>query len=108
MFAGDAAGPEPQVHVGADFIPFLGDRKVAFIRVEAEAFGATPLDIDLRMEVDDSPSAAGNVLDAVRYLKAASDRGIGGVVDPVAAAVMKAPPTPLDEAAIARGLEALG
>lgn len=106
--AGKAAGAEPQVHVGADFIPFLGDRKVAFIRVEAEAFGGTPLDIDLRMEVDDSPSAAGNVLDAVRYLKAALDRGVGGVVDAVAASVMKAAPVPLDETATARGLAELG
>ena len=106
--AGTATGAaEPQVHVGADFIPFLGDRKVAFIRVEAEAFGGTPLDLDLRMEVDDSPSAAGNVLDAVRYLKAAMDRGTGGVIDPVSAAVMKATPTPLDDAAIEAGLSAL-
>jgi myo-inositol-1-phosphate synthase len=109
MFGGGpAGGGQPQAHVGADFIPFLGDRKVAFIRVEGEAFGGTPLDIDLRMEVDDSPSAAGNVLDAVRYLKAAMDDGVGGVVDPVAAAVMKAPATPLDDAAIAAGLRALG
>lgn len=110
MFAGgtEAAGAGPQVHVGADFIPFLGDRKVAFIRVEGEAFGGTPIDIDLRMEVDDSPSAAGNVLDAVRYLKAALDRGVGGVVDAVAASVMKAAPVPLDEAEIARGLAGLG
>ena len=111
MFGGDAGGGGadggPQVHVGADFIPFLGDRKVAFIRVEAEAFGGTPLDIDLRMEVDDSPSAAGSVLDAVRYLKAALDRGASGVLDPVSAALMKAPPVPLDEAATAAGLRAL-
>lgn len=106
MFGGGSGGGAPS-HVGADFIPFLGDRKVAFIRVEAEGFGGTPLEIDLRMEVDDSPSAAGNVLDAVRCLKAALDRGVGGVVDPVSAAVMKAAPTPLDDAAIEAGLRAL-
>ncbi|MFJ4408266.1 inositol-3-phosphate synthase [Streptomyces sp. NPDC088910] len=105
MYGG--SGEAAPSHVGADFIPFLADRKVAFIRVEAEGFGGTPLEVDLRMEVDDSPSAAGNVLDAVRYLKAALDRGLGGVVDPVSAAVMKAPPTPLDEAAIEAGLAAL-
>jgi myo-inositol-1-phosphate synthase len=88
-----AGGGQPQVQVGADFVPFLGDRKVTVIRVEAEAFGGTPVDIDLRTEVDDSPSAAGNVLDAVRFHKAALDCGIGGVVDPVSAAVMKATPT---------------
>ncbi|MEV6011384.1 inositol-3-phosphate synthase [Streptomyces sp. NPDC051976] len=101
------SGERAPAHVGADFVPFLGDRKVAFIRIDGEGFGGTPLEIDLRMEVDDSPSAAGNVLDAVRCLKAALDRGIGGVVDPVAAAVMKAPPVALDEAEVAAGLRAL-
>ncbi|MBY8878790.1 inositol-3-phosphate synthase [Actinacidiphila acidipaludis] len=91
-------GPGPRMHVGADFIPFLGDRKVAFIRVQGEAFGGTPVEVDLRMEVDDSPSAAGNVLDAVRHLKAALDQGAGGVVDPVSAELMKAAPAPRDAA----------
>lgn len=104
---GDQGGPAPLMHVGADYIPFLGDRKVAVIRVEAEAFGGTPVDIDLRMEVDDSPSAAGAVLDAVRWLRAAMDIGAGGVVDAVAARVMKAPPLALDEQAIAAGLARL-
>jgi len=107
LAGGAPAGSGPAMHVGADFIPFLGDRKVAFIRVQGEAFGGTPVEVDLRMEVDDSPSAAGNVLDAVRYLKAAMDRGIGGVVDPVSAAVMKATPNPLDEDAVAAGLRDL-
>ncbi|MFI1098631.1 inositol-3-phosphate synthase [Streptomyces sp. NPDC020917] len=107
LAGGAPGGSGPAMHVGADFIPFLGDRKVAFIRVQGEAFGGTPVEVDLRMEVDDSPSAAGNVLDAVRYLKAAMDRGIGGVVDPVSAAVMKATPTPLDEDAVAAGLRDL-
>lgn len=104
---GGAADTGPRMHVGADFIPFLGDRKVAFVRVQGEAFGGTPVEVDLRMEVDDSPSAAGSVLDAVRYLKAALDRGIGGVVDPVSAALMKAAPTPLDEDAVTAGLRSL-
>ncbi len=108
MFAGARDGvPRAPSHVGADYIPFLGDRKVAVMRIDAEAFGGTPLEIDVRMEVDDSPSAAGNVLDAVRYLKAARDRGVGGVVDAVAATFMKAAPDPLSEEEAAAGLTGL-
>ncbi|MQY13179.1 Inositol-3-phosphate synthase [Streptomyces sp. RB5] len=94
-------------HVGADYIPYLEDSKIAHIRVDAEAFGGTPFEIDVRMKVEDSPSAAGKVLDAVRYLRLAMDRGLGGVVDPVSAELMKAPPTPLADDEIGRGLAAL-
>ncbi|MEU6175737.1 inositol-3-phosphate synthase [Streptantibioticus parmotrematis] len=86
-----AGAGAPRVHVGAEYVPFLADRKVAYIRVEAEAFGGTPVEIDLRMCVEDSPSAAGNVLDAVRYAQAALDAGHGGVLAEASAALMKAP-----------------
>ena len=59
------------------------------------------------MSVEDSPSAAGNVLDAVRYMKGAMDRGITGVVDPVAALLMKALPRPMSESAALDGLRSL-
>ena len=93
-------------HVGADYNPSLGDRKIAFIRVEGEAFGGTPLELDLKMVVDDSPSAAGNALDAVRYAARAMARGEGGDLGAVSANYMKAPAAPLDAAAIAAGLAA--
>ncbi len=89
--------PAESVHFGAEYIPFLKDRKTAFIRIEGEAFGGTPLELELRMSVEDSPSAAGNVLDAIRYMKAVMDRGISGVVDPVSSLLMKAPPRPMSE-----------
>lgn len=92
--AGGLAAQGASVHIGADYIPFLDDRKIAFIRLEGEGFGGTPLELDLRMTVDDSPSGAGNVLDAVRYLKHAMDQGISGVIDPVANLLMKATPNP--------------
>lgn len=98
LFAAPAGGEQhapARAHVGAEYVPFLDDRKVAFIRVEAEAFGGTPVEIELRLSVEDSPSAAGNVLDAVRYMKAAMDRGLAGVIDPVSSLLMKATPTPL-------------
>ncbi|MEU7893087.1 inositol-3-phosphate synthase [Nonomuraea sp. NPDC049152] len=72
---------EGNVHVGAEYIPFLQDRKVAFIRLEGEAFGGTSLEIELRMCVEDSPSAAGNTLDAVRHAARAMLEGRGGVLD---------------------------
>ena len=94
---GGAALPADSVHFGAEYVPFLHDRKIAFIRLEGEAFGGTLLEVELRMSVEDSPSAAGNVLDAVRYMKGAMDRGIAGVVDPVSSLLMKATPRPMSE-----------
>ncbi|MCX5209851.1 inositol-3-phosphate synthase [Kitasatospora sp. NBC_00240] len=108
--AGGAEGgalPAAAVHVGAEYIPFLEDRKVAFIRLEGSAFGGTPLEIELRMTVDDSPSAAGNVLDAVRYSRLALEHGISGVFDPVSALLMKAAPRPMTEDAALAELRGL-
>ncbi|MEV4067718.1 inositol-3-phosphate synthase [Nonomuraea dietziae] len=78
---------EGNVHVGAEYIPFLADRKIAYIRLEGEAFGGTTMEIELRMSVEDSPSAAGNVLEAVRQARRAMLDGRSGVLD---AGVMKA------------------
>jgi len=89
--------PSASTHFGAEYIPFLKDRKTAFVRIDGEAFGGTPIEVDLRMAVEDSPSAAGNVLDAIRYMKTALDRGDGGVIMPVAALLMKAPPVAMSE-----------
>ena len=90
--------PSEEVHVGTEYIPFLRDRKIAFVRIEAEAFGGTLLELDLRMAVEGSPSAAGNVLDAVRYAKLAMDVGIKGVVHSVSSLLMKASPKPMSVA----------
>lgn len=95
------------VHFGAEFVPFLNDRKIAFIRLEGDGFGGTPLEVELRMAVEDSPSAAGNVLDAVRYMKFALDRGMAGVVEPVSALLMKATPRPMSESAALAGLSSM-
>ncbi|WP_082310574.1 inositol-3-phosphate synthase [Nonomuraea sp. SBT364] len=85
------AGAGTSTHVGADYVPFLEDRKVAYIRLEGEGFGGSPLEVEVRMSVEDSPSAAGNTLDAVRHAKAALDRGAGGVLGEVSRELMKAP-----------------
>src|SRR5262247_4836466 len=67
------------VHVGpSDYVPWLDDRKWCYIRVEGRAFGDVPLNMELKLEVWDSPNSAGVVIDAVRCAKLALERGIGG------------------------------
>jgi myo-inositol-1-phosphate synthase len=81
------------VHIGpSDHVPWLEDRKVAFIRLEGTAFGGVPLNAELRLEVWDSPNSAGVVIDAVRCAKLALDRGIGGALVGPSSYFMKSPP----------------
>jgi myo-inositol-1-phosphate synthase len=81
------------IHVGpSDHVGWLSDRKWAYIRMEGTAFGGTPLNIELKLEVWDSPNSAGVVIDAVRCAKLALDRGIGGALGGPSAYFMKSPP----------------
>ncbi len=81
------------IHVGpSDFIPWLTDRKWCYIRMEGTSFGDVPLNVELKLEVWDSPNSAGVVLDAVRCAKLALDRGISGPVLEPSAYFMKTPP----------------
>lgn len=81
------------VHVGpSDFVPWLTDRKLAYIRLEGTAFGGVPLSAELKLEVWDSPNSAGVVIDAVRCAKLAMDRGIGGALIGPSSYFMKSPP----------------
>lgn len=86
--------PSPDsVHVGpSDHVPWLTDRKVAYIRLEGTSFGGVPLNLELRLEVWDSPNSAGVVIDAVRCAKLALDRGIGGPLIGPSSYFMKSPP----------------
>ena len=80
------------VHVGpSDYVPWLTDRKWAHIRVEGQAFGDVPLDLELKLEVWDSPNSAGIVIDAVRCCKLALNHGIGGQLDGPSSYLMKSP-----------------
>jgi myo-inositol-1-phosphate synthase len=81
------------IHVGpSDYVPWLDDRKWCYIRVEGRAFGDVPLNLELKLEVWDSPNSAGVVIDAVRCAKVALDRGIGGPLIGPSAYFMKSPP----------------
>src|SRR5213595_3143052 len=85
--------PAEAIHVGpSDYVPWLTDRKWAYIRMEGTTFGNVPLNVELKMEVWDSPNSAGVVIDAIRCAKLALDRGIGGALEGPAAYLMKTPP----------------
>ena len=80
------------VHIGpSDHVPWLDDRKWAYIRLEGRNFGNVPLNIELKLEVWDSPNSAGVIIDAVRCCKVALDRGIGGPLAGPSAYFMKSP-----------------
>jgi myo-inositol-1-phosphate synthase len=81
------------VHIGpSDHVPWLDDRKWAYIRLEGRSFGDTPLNAELKLEVWDSPNSAGVIIDALRCAKIAKDRGIGGPLLGPSAYFMKSPP----------------
>jgi myo-inositol-1-phosphate synthase len=85
-------GPD-DVHIGpSDHVPWLQDRKWAYIRMEGRNFGDVPLNVELKLEVWDSPNSAGVIIDAVRCAKVALDRGIGGPIIGPSAYFMKSPP----------------
>ncbi len=85
--------PAECVHVGpSDYVPWLTDRKWAHIRLEGRTFGDVPLNVELKLEVWDSPNSAGVVIDAVRCVRLALDRGLGGALEGPSAYFMKSPP----------------
>ncbi len=86
--------PADDVYIGpSDYVPWLTDRKWAHIRVEGQAFGDVPLNMELKLEVWDSPNSAGIVIDAVRCCKLALNHGIGGQLDGPSSYLMKSPYT---------------
>ena len=81
------------IHVGpSDYVPWLADRKFCYIRMEGRTFGDVPLNLELKLEVWDSPNSAGVVIDAIRCCKLALDRGLSGTVVAPSSYFMKAPP----------------
>jgi myo-inositol-1-phosphate synthase len=81
------------VHIGpSDHVPWLDDRKWAYVRLEGRSFGDTPLNLEYKLEVHDSPNSAGVIIDALRAAKIAKDRGVGGPVLSASSYFMKSPP----------------
>ena len=80
------------IHVGpSDYVPWQCDNKICFLRMEGRIFGDIPIDLELRLSVEDSPNSAGCVIDAVRCCKVARDRGVAGVLESISAYTMKHP-----------------
>jgi myo-inositol-1-phosphate synthase len=96
-----------QIHVGpSDYVAFQKDNKVCFIRMEWRGFGDVPMNLELRMSVEDSPNSAGVAIDAIRCAKLARDRGEGGPLEAISAVAMKSPPVQMRDVDAARQLEA--
>jgi myo-inositol-1-phosphate synthase len=84
---------EENIHIGpSDYVPWQNDNKVCFLRIEGRGFGGVPLHIEARLSVEDSPNSAGVSIDALRAVKIARDRKIGGALTSVSAYLMKHPP----------------
>ena len=84
---------EDNIHIGpSDWVPWLKDNKIAYIRLEGELFGGVPMYIELKLSVEDSPNSAGSAIDAIRCAKLAKDRGITGPLLSISAYTMKHPP----------------
>ncbi len=95
------------VHVGpSDYVPWLTDRKWAYIRMEGSSFGNVPLNVELKLEVWDSPNSAGIVIDAVRLARLALDHGVAGALEGPSAYLMKSPPKQLHDAEAHEATEA--
>ncbi|HEV2953919.1 MAG TPA: inositol-3-phosphate synthase [Candidatus Dormibacteraeota bacterium] len=87
------------VHIGpSDHVPWLNDRKWAYIRLEGKSFGDVPLNVELKLEVHDSPNSAGIVIDAVRCCKLALDHGLAGALESPSSYFMKSPPVQYTDA----------
>jgi myo-inositol-1-phosphate synthase len=98
--------PADAVHIGpSDYVPWLEDRKWAHIRLEGRGFGDQPINVELKLEVWDSPNSAGVVIDAIRLCKLALDRGLKGALVAPSAYLMKSPPEQWADDAARLGLE---
>jgi myo-inositol-1-phosphate synthase len=89
----------------SDYVPFLKDRKICYIYIKGRKFGDVPLWIDVKLNVEDSPNSAGVVIDALRAVKLAKDRGIGGPLISVSAYFFKHPPVQLTDEEARKAVE---
>jgi len=89
---------DTNIKVGpSDFVPFMKDRKICYINIEGEQFGGGTFEIELKLNVEDSPNSAGVMADAVRAVRVGLDRGLSGYIDEVASCLFKSPQTQTED-----------
>jgi len=94
------------IHIGpSDYVPWLNDNKVCFLRMEGRGYGGVPLELEARLSVEDSPNAGGITVDAIRCCRIARDRGIGGPLLSISAYAMKHPPRQINDQVARRMVE---
>lgn len=98
---------EPEnIHIGpSDYVAWQNDNKVCFLRMEGQLFGGVPMNIELRLSVEDSPNSAGVAIDMIRCAKLAKDRGVGGIIHPASAYFCKHPPKQMTDDVAHEALE---
>ena len=97
---------DDQIYVGpSDFIPFLGNTKLMFMRIEGRQWANIPYNMEVRLEVDDKANSAGIVIDAIRLTKIALERGLGGPIIPASAYLMKHPLQQMSDPEARKALE---
>jgi myo-inositol-1-phosphate synthase len=98
--------PADNIHIGpSDYVAWQKDNKVCFVRMEWRGFGDVPMNLELRLSVEDSPNSAGVAIDAIRCAKLAIERGLGGPLEAISAFAMKRPPRQMRDVDAARALE---
>lgn len=98
--------PQEKIHIGpSDYVPWLNDNKICFLRIEGRGFGNVPMHLEVRLSVEDSPNSAGIVIDAIRCCKLARDRNIGGVLISPSAYFMKHPLIQISDEDARKGVE---
>jgi myo-inositol-1-phosphate synthase len=102
----DSQLPADKIHIGpSDYVPFQNDNKVCFLRMEWLGFGDVPMNLELRLSVEDSPNSAGIVIEAIRCAQLARDRGLGGPLLYASAVCMKRPPVQMRDSEAHERLE---
>jgi myo-inositol-1-phosphate synthase len=95
----DCPLPPDKIHIGpSDYVPWQNDNKICFLRMEWKGFGDVPMNLELRLSVEDSPNSAGMVIEGIRSAKLALDRGVGGPLIEASAICMKRPPRQIPDA----------
>ncbi|MCG0314605.1 MAG: inositol-3-phosphate synthase, partial [Calditerricola sp.] len=89
----------------SDYVPWLNDNKIAYIRLEGLGFGKVPMELEVKLSVEDSPNSAGSIIDAIRCMKLALDNNEGGVLEAISAYTMKSPPVQITDSVAKQKVE---